>query len=543
MANETRYKGRKNEEAYRAVTEVQGRVLPHALDLEEAVLGALMLERDGIITTQEYLSADSFYSETHRIIYKAIEQLSQELKPIDLLTVTEKLKQTGELKAIGGAPFLARLTQKVASAANLEYHATIVAQKYVQRELIRTSDEILQRSFDESSDVAELINFAEQGIYKVAEGHITKEVQSSRSIMNATIALIEEAMKNGGKLNGVPTGFRDLDKLTLGWQPSDLIIIAARPSMGKTAFVLSMARNIAVEEQRPVAFFSLEMSATQLMMRLVVAESQLRSNDVRSGRITPEQWNHLEKSVKPLYDAPLYIDDTPALPVTEFRSKVRKLKAQHKIELIIIDYLQLMTGPQETRGNREQEVAYISRTLKAIAKELNIPIIALSQLNRSVESQGGNKRPQLSNLRESGAIEQDADIVAFIHRPEYYGLTQLEDGTPTKNLAEIIVAKHRNGAVDTINMKFLNDFAQFTDYDPLSTPAAAGGETPSREFASAIDGSGGEGGGYSGGFPVGGGDNWSSAREEWDTPPSPTASDGTKARGAAMTTNETPEPF
>ena len=543
MANETRYKGRKNEEAFKAVTEIQGRVLPHALDLEEAVLGALMLERDGIITTQEFLSADSFYSETHRIIYKAIEQLAQELKPIDLLTVTEKLKQTCQLKTIGGAPFLARLTQKVASAANLEYHATIVAQKYVQRELIRTSDEILQRSFDESSDVAELINFAEQGIYKVAEGHITKEVQSSRSIMSATIHLIEEAMKNGGKLNGVPTGFRDLDKLTLGWQPSDLIIIAARPSMGKTAFVLSMARNIAVEEQRPVAFFSLEMSATQLMMRLVVAESQLRSNDVRSGRITPEQWNHLEKSVKPLYDAPLFIDDTPALPVTEFRSKVRKLKTQHKIELIIIDYLQLMTGPQETRGNREQEVAYISRTLKAIAKELNIPIIALSQLNRSVESQGGNKRPQLSNLRESGAIEQDADIVAFIHRPEYYGLTQLEDGTPTKNLAEIIVAKHRNGAVDTINMKFLNDFAQFTDYDPLGTPAAASGETPSREFASAIDGSGGEGGGFSGGFPVGGGDNWGSAREEWDTPPSPTASDGTKARGAAMPTNETPEPF
>ena len=530
MANETRYKGRKNEEAYKAVTEVQGRVLPHALDLEEAVLGALMLEKDGIITVQDYLTSASFYSDTHRIVYNAIAQLSTELKPIDLLTVTEKLKQQKQLKAIGGAQFLARLTQKVASAANLEYHATIVAQKYVQRELIRASDEILQRSFDESKDLADLLNFAEQEIFKVAEGHISKEVQSSGNIMRETLRLIEEASKKGGKINGVPTGFRDLDKLTLGWQPSDMIIIAARPSMGKTAFVLSMARNIAVEEQKPVAFFSLEMSATQLMMRLLVAEAQLDSRDVRSGRLTPEQWNHLEKSAKPLSEAPIYIDDTPALPVTEFRSKVRKLKAQHDIQLIIIDYLQLMTGPQDTKGNREQEVAYISRTLKAIAKELNIPIIALSQLNRSVESQGGSKRPQLSNLRESGAIEQDADIVAFIHRPEYYGLSQLEDGTPTKNLAEIIVAKHRNGATDTIRMKFLNDYAQFSDFEPLAGDSlASSGE---REFGSAI------GGGFDiagGGF---GGGGFDTAAADFGMPPTSAGLDGSKARGGAMSTSE-----
>ncbi len=540
MANETpRYnnRGRKNEEAFKAVTEVQGRVLPHALDLEEAVLGALMLEKDGIITVQDYLSGDAFYSEAHRIVYKAIEQLSQELKPIDLLTVTDKLKQEGQLKAIGGAPFLARLTQKVASASNLEYHAQIVAQKFVQRELIRASDEILQRSFDESKDISDLLNFAEQEIFKVAEGHISKEVQSSSNIIRETMKMIEEASKKGGKICGVPTGFRDLDKLTLGWQPSDMIIIAARPSMGKTAFVLSMARNIAVEEQKPIAFFSLEMSATQLMMRLLVAEAQLNSTDVRSGRLTPEQWTHLEKASQPLAEAPIYIDDTPALPITEFRSKVRKLKAQHGIELIIIDYLQLVTGPQDTRGNREQEVAYISRTLKAIAKELNIPIIALSQLNRSAEAQGGTKRPQLSNLRESGAIEQDADIVAFIHRPEYYGLTQLEDGTSTKNLAEIIIAKHRNGATDTIKLKFLNDFAQFCDFDPLAAGVPFSGE---REFGSSIGGGGLEmaGGGFEGASAA-----FSSGVDDFGMPPSSSAPDGSKARGGAMSTSESEAPF
>jgi replicative DNA helicase len=317
-----------------------------------------------------------------------------------------------------------------------------------------------------------------------------------------------------------------------------MIIIAARPSMGKTAFVLSMARNIAVDEQKPVAFFSLEMSATQLMMRLLVAEAQLSSTDVRSGRLTPEQWTHLEKAAKPLAEAPLYIDDTPALPITEFRSKVRKLKAQHKIELVVIDYLQLMTGPQDTRGNREQEVAYISRTLKAIAKELNIPIIALSQLNRSAEAQGGAKRPQLSNLRESGAIEQDADIVAFIHRPEYYGLTQLEDGTSTKNLAEIIIAKHRNGATDTIKLKFLNDFAQFCDFDPLATGSFSGGE---REFGSSIGGDGLEMAG--GGFDMGGG--FGAVGEDFGMPPTSAGVDGSKARGGAMSTSEPegPAPF
>ncbi len=281
---------------------------------------------------------------------------------------------------------------------------------------------------------------------------------------------IEEASKNASAFNGVPSGFMSIDRVTLGWQLSDLIIIAARPSMGKTAFVLSMARNMAVDHEQGVAFFSLEMSAVQLMMRLIIAETGLAGNDVKSGRLTPEQWRHLESATKPLSSAPLFIDDTPALSVFEFRSKARRLKIHNDIKIIVIDYLQLMTGNQDSKGNREQEVAFISRTLKAIAKELNVPIIALSQLSRATEMRGGSKRPQLSDLRESGAIEQDADIVAFIHRPEYYGINQDENGMPTAGLAEIIIAKHRNGAVCDVNLRFLKEQARFADMDDTMLP-------------------------------------------------------------------------
>ena len=456
----------RNNEAYNQLVDMPGTIPPQALELEEAVLGALMLEKDGIITVSEFLSAEAFYKEPHKIIYQAIEELSTELKPIDLLTVTEKLRQKKQLKAAGGASFLAQLTQKVSSAAHLEYHASIVAQKYIQRELISTSTEILRRSYDESTDVSDLLDYAEGEIFKVAEGHISREVQRARDIWQKTMDAIEEASKHGGKMNGVPSGFTDIDTLTMGWQPSDLIIIAARPSMGKTAFVLSMARNITVEHNRGVAIFSLEMSSTQLMMRLMVAESQLSSNDVKSGRLTPEQWAHLEQSTRKLSEAPIFIDDTPALSIAELRSKARKLKAQYDIDLIIIDYLQLMTGSKDAKGSREQEVASISRSLKAIAKELNIPIIALSQLNRSVESRQ-SKRPQLSDLRESGAIEQDADIVAFIHRPEHAGLLQDEQGNSTAGVAEIIVAKHRNGAVEDVRLRFRKEQARFTDWDDI----------------------------------------------------------------------------
>ena len=464
-----------NRAAYDKLTDapIVGTVPPQAVELEEAVLGALMLEKDSIISVQEYITPSAFYTEEHRLIFQAIESLSAELKPIDLYTVTERLKSRRELKKVGGAAYLAQLTQKVGSAANVEFHAKIIAQKYVQRELIRSATEIQRRSYDEDQDVNDLIGFAESEIFAVAEGHVKRSVQRADDILDKALKQIEEASKNTSAFNGVPSGFMAIDRVTLGWQPSDLIIIAARPSMGKTAFVLSMARNMAVDHESAVAFFSLEMSSVQLMMRLIVAETGLPGNDIKSGRLTPEQWRHLESATKPLGTAPLFIDDTPALSVFEFRSKARRLKISNDIKIIVIDYLQLMTGNQDSRGNREQEVAFISRTLKAIAKELNVPIIALSQLSRATETRGGSKRPQLSDLRESGAIEQDADIVAFIHRPEYYGIQTDENGMPTAGMAEIIIAKHRNGAVCDVPLRFLKDQARFADMDADEYSTAA----------------------------------------------------------------------
>ena len=462
MAKEYRQSSR-NRDAYEALVPEAG-IPPQAVELEEAVLGALMLENDSISTVQEYLTEHSFYTEEHRLIYRAIDELAQARKPVDFYTVTERLKSKNELARIGGTAYLAQLTQKVGSAANVEFHARIIAQKYVQRELIRSAVEIQRRSYDNSTDITDLIGYAESEILKITEGHVKRSVQKASDILNRTKRQIEEAGKNDSRYSGIRSGFTSLDDITLGWQPSDLIIIAARPSMGKTAFVLTMARNMAVNYDTPVAFFSLEMSSIQLMTRLIVAETGLSGTLIRSGKLSPEQWRLLESKVEPLGMAPLYIDDTPALSVFEFRSKARRLHAHNGIKLIIIDYLQLMTGAaQDNKSNREQEVAFISRTLKAKAKELNVPVIALSQLNRTTEARGGSKRPQLSDLRESGAIEQDADIVAFIHRPEYYGFTQTEDGMPTAGLAEIILAKHRNGAVTDIRLKFIKDQAQFTD--------------------------------------------------------------------------------
>ncbi len=467
---------KRNQEAYQNITDGVGIIPPQAIELEEAVLGALMLEKDSVIAVQEYISPETFYSEAHSTIYKAIEALSMELKPIDLFTVSERLRVDKQLSKVGGASYLAQLTQRVDSAANVEFHAKIIAQKYVQRELIRSASEIQKRSYDESVDVTELIGYAEGEIFKVAEGHVKRSVQSSRDILAQALAQIEAAAKNKNSFSGVPSGFTSIDRKTLGWQQSDLVIVAARPSMGKTAFVLTMARNMAMEYEQGVAFFSLEMSSVQLMMRLIVAETGIPSTKIKMGDLSNDQWRHLESATKPLATAPLYIDDTPALSIFEFRSKARRLKIHHDIKIIIIDYLQLMTGTTDSRGNREQEVAFISRTLKAIAKELNVPIIALSQLSRATEMRGGSKKPQLSDLRESGAIEQDADIVAFIHRPEYYGINQTEEGLPTAGMAEIILAKHRNGEVCDIALRFIKEQARFADIDEVSLASMQGGD-------------------------------------------------------------------
>ncbi|HPD94757.1 MAG: replicative DNA helicase [Bacteroidales bacterium] len=442
-----------------------GKVPPQALEFEEAVLGAIMVEKDAIILASEILKPESFYKESHQTIFKSILDLSTRLEPIDLFTVTEELRKQGKLEEIGGPVYLANLTNKVSSAAHIEYHSKIIAQKYIQRELIRVSTDIQNKAFEEDSDVDELLDYSEMELFKVAEGNIKSDTLPINQIVVDAFKQIEEAGKREDGLSGVPSGFSDLDRLTSGWQRSDLIIVAARPSMGKTAFVLSMARNMAVDQKAPVALFSLEMSNIQLVNRLLVSESGLASEKIRNGKLSSDEWTQLTEKTKKLSDAEIYIDDTPALSIFEFRAKCRRLKTQHDIGIAIIDYLQLMTGPAETKGNREQEVSTISRSLKAIAKELDIPIIALSQLNRSVETRGGNKRPQLSDLRESGAIEQDADVVIFIHRPEYYGFDEDDNGNSTKGLAEIIVAKHRNGAVDDIKLRFQKEMAKFSDYD------------------------------------------------------------------------------
>ncbi len=443
----------------------QGRIPPQAIEMEEAVLGAIMLEKDAMVSVIDILQTESFYKDTHRIIFECIRSLSINLQPIDLLTVTEELKKQGKLDLVGGPYYLTQLTGRVASAAHVEYHARIVAQKYIQRELIRVSSDIQERAFDSTQDVDDLLDFAESELFGVAFGNIKKETQKIDILIEKALTRMEELSSKEAGLSGIPSGFVKLDRITSGWQPSDLVIIAARPSMGKTAFMLSMARNMAVEHNKPVAVFSLEMSSLQLVNRLIVSETELPAEKIRNGHLEKYEWEQLEIKLKNLVNAPIFIDDTPAISVFELRAKARRLKLQYKIELLVVDYLQLMTGPPDNMGSREQEVSSISRSLKAIAKELDIPIIALSQLNRSVELRSGDKRPQLSDLRESGAIEQDADIVIFIHRPERFGLTEDSQGRSTIGIADIIIAKHRNGAVGDIQLRFKSEQAKFTELD------------------------------------------------------------------------------
>ncbi len=449
-----------------------GKKPPQAVDLEEAILGAIMLEKDALVNIQGLLKPESFYKESHQKIYRAIQNLSVRHEPIDLYTVSEELKKKGELDEIGGPYYLSQLTLRVGSAAHIEFHAKIVAQKYIQRELIGISSEIQRDSFDDAIEVDKLLDTAQQKIFDLAEGNIRTETQHISSIVDEAVKEIETAQQRTDGLSGTPSGFSALDRITLGFQPSDMLIVAARPSMGKTAFVLSMARNMTVEHNVPVAFFSLEMSSIQLVKRLLSSETGIASEKIRGGaKLTMQEWSHLETNLSKLVKAPLYIDDTPALSIFEFRAKVRRLALSHGIKAVIIDYLQLMTGPPDLRGLREQEVSAISRSLKAIAKELNIPIIALSQLNRSVETRGGNKRPQLSDLRESGAIEQDADLVLFIHRPEYYGMNEDEAGNSLHGIAEIIIAKHRNGATGDVQLRFYNEQARFANLDDAQLSA------------------------------------------------------------------------
>ncbi len=442
-----------------------GRVPPQAVDLEEAILGALMLEQNALTAVVDILKPEVFYKEAHQVIYAAIHRLFAKSEPIDILTVTNELKSSGDLELIGGAYYITQLTNRVASTANIEYHARIITQKYIQRELIKISSEIIKDAFEDTTDVFDLLDKAEKNLFAVSETNFRRDYDSMQSLVREAIKDIESARDHEGNLRGVPSGFTDVDRITGGWQKSDLVILAARPGMGKTAFVLSMARNIAVDFNVPLAVFSLEMSSIQLVTRLISSETQLSADKLKKGNLENYEWEQLNAKIGKLVDAPLFIDDTPALSIFELRAKCRRLKAQHDIQMIIIDYIQLMSTGGDNKGNREQEISTISRSLKALAKELNVPVITLSQLNRSVETRGGSKRPILSDLRESGAIEQDADLVLFIYRPEYYKIDQDEEGNSTQGMAELIIAKHRNGALADVKMTFIDKFAKFTDYD------------------------------------------------------------------------------
>ncbi len=438
-----------------------GKIMPQALELEEAVLGAIMLDREAMSAVTEFLKPETFYLKAHQEIYEIMESLYNFQKPIDILTVREALNKADKIEVVGGISYLVQLTEKVASAANIEYHARILTQKYIQRELIRVSTDTIKDSFEDTKDVLELLDEAESKLFDITDKNLNTGFQKVASLAPEVLDEIDEISKREDGLTGVTTGFDGLDKLTNGWQPSDLIIIAARPGMGKTAFTLSIGKN-AAEDGKGVAIFSLEMGAKQLTQRLISMEAELNSSKLRSGKLEDADWPRLHKAVEKLSTLPIFIDDTPAINIFELRAKVRRLKQNHNIEMVIIDYLQLMSaGPNSRRGNREQEISTISRALKGLAKEMNVPVIALSQLSRAVESRTGEKRPQLSDLRESGAIEQDADIVTFIYRPGYYGFT---DDDPAGNLAEIIISKHRNGALDTVKLSFLQDYVKFVEY-------------------------------------------------------------------------------
>ncbi|CAM1365314.1 Replicative DNA helicase [Tenacibaculum litoreum] len=457
-------KGTKIDKA-RIISLEKGKLPPQALELEEAVLGAMMIDKKGIDEVIDILHPDAFYDKRHQEIYAAIYELFQNSEPIDLLSVSNQLKKNGKLDLAGGDFYLIGLTQKVASSAHIEFHSRIILEKFIQRKLITISSEIIENAYDETVDVFDLLDDAEGKLFEVTQGNLKKGAERADSLVQQSINKIQEISTKEG-MSGLATGFTKLDALTSGWQPTDLIIIAARPGMGKTAFVISMAKNMAIDFGHPVALFSLEMSSVQLITRMISSETGLTSEKLRKGNLEPHEWEQLNVKVKRLSDAPIFIDDTPALSIFDLRAKARRLVSQHGVKILIIDYLQLMTAGG-AGGNREQEISMISRNLKALGKELNVPVIALSQLSRAVETRGGSKRPLLSDLRESGAIEQDADIVSFIYRPEYYGMTEWDDDdhSPCEGQGEFIVAKHRNGGLDNIRLKFTGHLAKFSDLE------------------------------------------------------------------------------
>jgi replicative DNA helicase len=446
---------------------IYGKVPPQAVPLEEAVLGALLIDKDAITSVLDVLQPDSFYLDAHRLIFQAMLRLFERSQPIDLFTITEELKKKAHLEAIGGPYYLVELSNRVASAANLEYHARIISQKFIQRELIKVSTGIINNAYEDTTDVFDLLDEAEKGLFSIAEKNMNRSYDTMSSLAAKALKQMNDLKGKVDGLTGVPTGFTDLDRLTSGWQPSDLIILAARPGMGKTSFVLSLARNAATEFGKGVAIFSLEMASIQLAQRVIAMEAEIPVHKMRNAQLEDEEWTNLRAGIERISDAPIYIDDTPGINIFELRAKCRRMKLQYDIQMIIIDYLQLMSGGGDgsKNTNREQEVSAISRALKGLAKELSVPVIALSQLSRAVEVRGGSKKPQLSDLRESGSIEQDADMVGFIYRPEYYDIMEDEQGMSNKGIAEIIIAKNRHGSQDTVRLRFNAPLTRFENLD------------------------------------------------------------------------------
>ena len=449
-----------------SIQKIDGKLQPQAIELEEVVLGALMIDNESLSDTIDSLQPEYFYKPDHQKIFEAIVNLFNNSKPVDILTVSEELKRMNVLESIGGMLYISQLTNNISSSSNTEFHARIIAEKFIKRSLISISNNIIGDAFNDTIDIFDLLNTAEEKLFTVTEGTLRKSYDKMSTLIKGALDNIEILRQKENGLSGVPSGFTKLDRVTSGWQKSDLVIVAARPGMGKTAFALSMARNIAISHETAIGFFSLEMSSEQLVSRLIASEAELSASKLRKGDLQDFEMVQLHEKIKQLSEAQIYIDDTPALTIFELRAKARRLVKNHNVGIIIVDYLQLMSAGGNA-GNREQEISAISRSLKGIAKELKIPVIALSQVNRGVENRTGtgSKRPMLSDLRESGAIEQDADIVTFIYRPEYYKIYEWDNGDDSRSQAEIIIAKHRNGALENVRLKFTAEFAKFSDID------------------------------------------------------------------------------
>ena len=445
-------------------------IQPQATEIERIVLGSLMIDKDAFSMVSEILKPETFYEPRNQKVYQAIQTLSMEDHPVDIMTVTEELKKEGTINDVGGPGYILELSSRVASSAHIEYHAKILAQKFLARQLISFSSVIETKAFDETVDVDELMQEAEGSLFEISQKNMRQDYTHINPVVKDAVSILQKAAANKGGLTGLSTGYTKLDDYTSGWQPSDLVIIAGRPAMGKTSFALSLAKNIAVDLQEPIAFFSLEMSNVQLVNRLISNVCEISGKKILNGQLDDEEWSRLDKSISALQNAPIYIDDTPGMSIFELRTKARRLVREKGVKIIMIDYLQLMNASGARFGSRQEEVSTISRSLKGLAKELNIPVLALSQLNRTVENRDGleGKRPQLSDLRESGAIEQDADMVLFVHRPEYYRLFQDEKGNDLRGKAQIIIAKHRKGSTGDVLLNFKGEYTRFDNIDEIS---------------------------------------------------------------------------